>query len=173
MRFRVWFRRDRRRTFLAVLAVVATGVASWFLWPRSHPPSPPRADNVSRNYRACLLFAPGDHSAQRIVDAAWRGLQLTASTGLVNAQRFPVPKADVTSALPHFNSAIIRRCGVIVVAGSALAPATEMAAEQAKDQEFVIIGASVRLPNVTSVPGTQPDVVSAKVNAVVLDRAGG
>ncbi|WP_405864473.1 hypothetical protein OG407_38580 [Streptomyces sp. NBC_01515] len=115
----------------------------------------PRAANVSRNFRACLLVSPAGATDARLSQASWQGMQDAARSGRVNAQRFPAPTIDVKAALPYFNGAVQHHCELIVTVGTGMKPATEAAARANPHQEFVIIGATSARPRISAI--TAPD----------------
>ncbi|MER6081002.1 hypothetical protein [Streptomyces sp. NPDC001833] len=111
----------------------------------------PRAANVSRNFRACLLVSPAGATDARLSQASWQGMQDAARSGGVNAERFPAPTIDAKAALPYFNGAVQHHCGLIVTVGTGMRPATEAAARANPHQEFVIIGAASARPHISAI----------------------
>ncbi|MFJ9559155.1 hypothetical protein ACIRQQ_03820 [Streptomyces fuscichromogenes] len=111
----------------------------------------PRAANVSRNYRACLLVSPAGATDARLSQESWQGMQDAARSGEVNAERFPTPTIDAKAALPYFNGAVQHHCELIVTVGTGMKPATEAAARANPHQQFVIIGATSAHPHISAI----------------------
>ncbi|MEV5952391.1 hypothetical protein AB0M11_01200 [Streptomyces sp. NPDC051987] len=137
----------------------------------------PRAANVSRNFRACLLVSPAGATDARLSQASWRGMQDAARSGGVNAQRFPAPTVDAKAALPYFNGAVQHHCRLIVTVGTGMRPATEAAARANPHQEFVIIGAAPARPHIAAIaapddPGKDQaeEDLADKVSAFIAAR---
>ncbi|MCH5672356.1 hypothetical protein [Streptomyces gilvus] len=104
-------------------------------------PSAPRAANVSRNLRVCLLDTPANSTDAVLTRATWQGMQGAAATGKVNAQRYPDPTIDATGSLPYVNGAVQHQCGLIFAVGTGMRGATEAAAKANPRQQFVLVGA--------------------------------
>lgn len=152
-------------------AVLVAGVA-WYVWPEQPDMGRPTAvDDVSGNYRACLLPVEIDRKGASLAVAAWTGLQRAASTGTINAQQFPVPATDISTATAHLNGAISQRCGVMVTVGRALMPAVRKVAAKSTRQRFLVVGTTLNLPNVDSIAESDPEVVATRINARVLELA--
>ncbi|MEU9451359.1 hypothetical protein [Streptomyces sp. NPDC048277] len=137
----------------------------------------PRAANVSRNFRACLLVSPAGATDARLSQASWQGMQDAARSGGVNAERFPAPTVDAKAALPYFNGAVQHHCELIVTVGTGMRPATEAAARANPRQQFVIIGAASAQPRVSAIaapagPGKEQagKALAAQVSAFITDR---
>ncbi|WP_406441880.1 hypothetical protein OHB00_38370 [Streptomyces sp. NBC_00631] len=137
----------------------------------------PRAANVSRNFRACLLVSPAGATDARLSQASWQGMQDAARSGGVNAQRFEAPTIDAKAALPYINGAVQHHCGLIVTVGAGMRPATEAAARANPHQEFVIVGATSARPHVSAIaapddPGKDQAgrEVADKVSAFIAAR---
>jgi hypothetical protein len=163
-----WKWRYHLLSFVAIAAVAVT--VGIIVWPEGRRPAIV-ANNVSRNYRACLMVTPGDPETNELVEATWRGLQSAAATGRVNAERFPVPSADIPVALPYLNGAISRHCGVVVAVGAALLPAVRAVAKNAKDQQFLVVNGDLAMPNVTTINESGADAVMKKTRSYALERA--
>jgi hypothetical protein len=156
----------RRMTAVAAGAVLVVAGLVWFCWPaRDSPAAQPAVNNVAGNYRACLLSLTGDRAGASTTALVWKGLQKAAGGGRVNAQRIPVPAADVASATPYVNGAIGQGCDVVVVADQALLPAVRAAARKTQTGRFLVVGVGPGLPNVESVADAD------LINAWVLERA--
>ncbi|MCW2873009.1 hypothetical protein [Actinacidiphila oryziradicis] len=132
----------------------------------------PRADNVSRNFRACLLVSPANATDARLAKAAWEGMQDAAKSGHVNAQRFPTPTIDAKAALPYFNGTVQQHCGVIITVGTGMKPATEAAATANPHQEFAVVGAASTRPHISAIAASDSAKdLAGKVETFITRRA--
>ena len=159
----------RRRPVLvgggAVTAVVVVTLS--ILLTGNDAPSP-GADNVSRNFRACLLVSPTNATDAGLARAAWQGMQQAARAGHVNAQRFPTPTIDAKAALPYINGAVQRHCGLIIAVGAGMKPATEAAATANPHQRFALVGGASSHPRIAAVAATDGSKgLSAKVESLI------
>ncbi|MDV7219128.1 hypothetical protein [Streptomyces prunicolor] len=160
----------RRRPLLvgggAVTAVVVAVTLSLLLSGNDAPS--PRANNVSRNFRACLLVSPTNATDAGLARAAWQGMQRAAAAGHVNAQRFPTPTIDAKAALPYINGAVQQHCGLIIAVGTGMKPATEAAATANPHQRFALVGGASSHPRIASVAATDDSKgLSAKVESLI------
>ena len=167
----IWRPRRRVARYVggACLAILLTAVATAELLPR-HARG---VDNVSRNFRACLLTATADTTDAQTTQAVWAGLQQVAAAGHVNAERQPMTITDPARTLPYFNGLVQQRCDVIVSVGSAMAPAVQAAAAANGHQRFLIVGATSANHNVTSLPTLTPDATKARITALITAMAQG
>lgn len=166
-----------KRGLVVVGASTVLGVAVITgVWLNTDPERPAHepivANNVSGKFRVCLLTGPDDASDDPLVSATWKGIQSAVAEGRVNAQRFPVPKADIPAALPYVNGAVSQRCGLVVTVGRSLAPVVRVAAGQHQDEQFLTVGAKASRPNVTGISETEPDALAETVHSVITKRAG-
>lgn len=133
--------------------------------------SAPKAANVSRNLRACLLDSPAGATDAALARATWQGMRAAADTGKVNAERFPDPTIDAKAALPYVNGAVQHRCRLIFAVGTGMRAATEAAAKANPHQRFVLVGATSSRPGVSvitpsnGVPGAVADHVREFISA--------
>jgi basic membrane lipoprotein Med (substrate-binding protein (PBP1-ABC) superfamily) len=154
----------------ALAAIAAAVVAALALAGTGHPAVV--ANNVSRNFRACLLTDGADTADAQTIQAAWAGLQRASATGRVNAERLPLGTSDPTAALPYFNGAVQQHCGVIISVGTAIKPAVEKAAAANSGQRFILVGALSPRANITGIPPSDPAGVTEAVFADVTSAAG-
>ncbi|MFE4963398.1 hypothetical protein [Streptomyces sp. NPDC056660] len=161
----------------AAMAVVLLAVLSLTALLTGDRSDRPRAANVSRNFRACLLVSPAGATDARLSQVSWQGMQDAARSGGVNAQRFPTPTIDAEDALPYFNGAVQHHCELIVTVGTGMKAATEAAAHANPHQEFVIIGATSARPHISAIaapdnPGKEEagKELAEKVSAFIADR---
>jgi basic membrane lipoprotein Med (substrate-binding protein (PBP1-ABC) superfamily) len=149
------------RLWITVLtcAVVVTGLAIWIAT-RGDGTAHIKANNISRNFRACLLTDGRD--AQSSGDL-WAGMQEAARTTPVNAQRIVAPATTTASLVPYVNSMVARKCGLIIAAGPDLHDAVATAAQHNPHQEFLYTGNLIHLANVTSLPHPTRDSISTLV----------
>jgi basic membrane lipoprotein Med (substrate-binding protein (PBP1-ABC) superfamily) len=156
--------RNRRIALGAVVAVLV--IAPIVIWTTAD--DQPIANNVSRNFRACLLTATPDATDARTAQAVWTGLQKAASTGKVNSEHLPLTVVAPAAAQPYFNGAIAQHCGLVVSVGTAMAPAVEAAAAANPHQHFLLVGAPSTRPNIASltVPATKD--TAAEVTTYVM-----
>ncbi|MBO4256173.1 hypothetical protein [Streptomyces griseorubiginosus] len=163
----------RRRPALSstVLALaVVTAVVLAVVLPVG--PRAPRAANVSRNLRVCLLDTPANSTDAVLARATWQGMQDAAATGKVNAQRYPDPTIDATGSLPYINGAVQHHCGLIFAVGTGMRGATEAAAKANPRQRFVLVGAVSARPHVSAVTtaGGDSGAVADKVSEFISAR---
>ncbi|MFJ5535172.1 BMP family ABC transporter substrate-binding protein [Streptomyces sp. NPDC093261] len=145
----------------AVGALVAAGLLVWLAVALLTGPGTPKivANNISRNFRACLINGQQDASMAQPV---WSSLQKAASGAAVNAQHIQVPKGSTAASLPYVNSLVQRRCGLIISVGPELHDAVATAARHNPHQRFITMGPAVKLPNVRNFsPVDRPAVISA------------
>ena len=170
----------RRLILLSGLAAVLVALAVVFIVTRLSARPAVVANNVSRNFRVCLLTrtaGAADPTDAQTAQAVWAGLQQAAATGRVNAERLPIATADtaVATALPYFNGAVQQHCGLIVSVGAAMSPAVNAAAAAAANsgQKFLIVGAASNRGNVTGMPVLTAGATTAKVYSTVMDMTNG
>jgi hypothetical protein len=135
----------RLRVAVGVAAgVLVVGAVALFLLRRGDEEAAATpANNVSGNFRACLVRAANGAGGS----AAWDALRKAAATGRVNAQQFPVPvQGEVRAA--QLNGLIGVGCDVVVVADKVLIPAVGDVAAKAKTQRFLIVGKGASSGNV-------------------------
>jgi basic membrane lipoprotein Med (substrate-binding protein (PBP1-ABC) superfamily) len=153
---------DRSRTFwLSALAGTALtiGLLSWLAIAWLNRPQTPRitANNISRNFRACLITDQQDNDTSQI---AWAGIQDAARATPVNAQRITIPKTTSSSVqIPYINSAVQRNCGLIISIGTSLHAALETTAQHNPHQQFINAGQSIAQPNVRNISGVTPETI--------------
>ncbi|MEU6227584.1 hypothetical protein [Streptomyces sp. NPDC047042] len=151
---------------IAVAAALAVTLTVFLVTDNGTPR--PRADNVSRNFRACLLVSPAGATDAQLSRSTWQGMQEAAGTGHVNAQRFPTPTIDAKAALPYINGAVQQRCGVIIAVGSGMKPATEAAAAANPHQRFALVGAASSHPGIASITASDNSKdLPSKVKALI------
>jgi hypothetical protein len=139
-----WVVRRSRVITVSVVAALALGVASALLLRGGDDRAAvAHANDVSGNFRACLVDRPAAADASA---AAWQALQKAAATGRVNAQEFPVPAGG--GAAPYLNGVAGVGCNVVVVADKALTPAVSGVAAKAGQQRFLIVGKGTASGNV-------------------------
>lgn len=141
--------------------LVAAVLLAWLTIALSAGPRTPKivANNISRNFRACLINDQQDASAAWPV---WSALQKAASGAAINAQRIQVPKSSASAPLPYVNSLMQRNCGLIISVGPHLHDAVTTAAQHNPHQRFITVGPPIKLPNVRSFsPADKSAVISA------------
>lgn len=153
------------RIALGALAV-ALVIALIVIWETAD--RQPTANNVSRNFRACLLTATPDATDARTAQAVWTGLQQAASSGKVNSEHLPLTVVAPAAAQPYFNGAIAQHCGLVVSVGTAMAPAVEAAAAANPHQHFLLVGAPSTKPNIDSLPASATKDTAAEVKTFVM-----
>ncbi|MGW8329915.1 hypothetical protein ACWGLE_18680 [Streptomyces sp. NPDC055897] len=144
---------------------LVVAVVAWFI---SSAPDRPKvtANNISRNYRACLL---ADQANSQAASPIWSAMQDAAQTTAVNAQRITAPDGKAEVLLPYANSLIQRKCGVIIAVGDDLHDTINVTAQKNPHQEFVYIGSrTVAQHNVQS--RTKAD--QHEISSVIEARAG-
>jgi basic membrane lipoprotein Med (substrate-binding protein (PBP1-ABC) superfamily) len=145
----------------ATTTMVATGLLAWLVSALLAGPGTPKivANNISRNFRACLVNDQRDASMAQPV---WSSVQKAASGAAINAQHIQVPKGGTAASLPYVNSLVQRGCGLIISAGPHLHEVLTTVARNNPHQRFIAIGPSVELPNVRSFsPADRSAVISA------------
>lgn len=162
----------RRRPLLAglvaalLIAAVAVGLVLAL-----RPGDGFEADNVSRNYRACLIASPVGAAEAPLERSAWDGMLSAAGKGHVNAQRIAAPATTATVSLPVINGAMQRHCGLIVTVGEGMRGAAEKAAAAHPGQHFAFVGvagaASRPYPNLTAIDGARPKQVAGRLVALI------
>lgn len=149
--------RDKSSRFWLVTTASATTVAgigaalALILIGSDTHPRHVMANNISRNFRACLVTSdPGSPAAQ----AGWAGLRAAANSGPVNSQRIITPPSATTTEalLPYLESLVQRKCGLIIGAGPHLNAAVTAAAAKNPHQHFLIASTASKSPNVTALP---------------------
>ncbi|MEU3535742.1 BMP family ABC transporter substrate-binding protein [Streptomyces murinus] len=156
---------DRPRKVWLAAAAGALAVIGLLAWLALTLPTGPRApkvvaNNISRNFRTCLINSQRDASVAQTV---WSALQKGADSAAINAQHITIPRSSTTArALPYVNSLVQHHCGLVVSVGPSLHDAVTTAARNNPHQKFIAIGASIELPNVqTFSPADQSAAVSA------------
>jgi basic membrane lipoprotein Med (substrate-binding protein (PBP1-ABC) superfamily) len=139
---------------LAAVGALTLLAAMWFGGPHA-----PRivANNISRNFRACLI---SDSNGAAGALSAWAGMQQATHTAPINAQRIQTPTATTPTALPYINSLVQRHCGLIISAGTDLHDAVDTAAQHNPHQRFINIGPPIQQPNVQNLPTATPSLIS-------------
>lgn len=142
-------------------ALVATGLLTWLAVALLTGPRTPKivANNISRNFRACLVNGQQDASMAQPI---WSSLQKAASGAAINAQHIQVPKGSTAASLPYVNSLVQRKCGLIISVGPELHDAVATAARHNPHQRFITMGPAVKLSNVRNYsPADRSAVISA------------
>ncbi|GHF41515.1 hypothetical protein GCM10010359_50210 [Streptomyces morookaense] len=158
--------RSHRRAWIAVL-ICAAVIAGLVIWIAGSGDDTPRikANNISRNFRACLLTDTSDAAATAPL---WSGMQDAARTTPVNAQRIVAPTTTTPDLVPYVNSLVSRKCGLIIAAGINLHDAVATAAQHNPHQQFLYTGnpTPIHAANVTPLlPPTREAVSSAVQSA--------
>jgi hypothetical protein len=156
----------RQKILLSAGAAVVVAGLVWLGWPTEEPAPLAPVNNVAGNYRACLL-SPIGIDVPPSASQVWTGLQEAAAGGRVNAQQFPVPGSGAATVAPYVNGVVGQGCDVVVAADQSLVPAVEAAAKRVTEQRFLLVGVSLDLPNVATVP------TAGDVSGWVVQRAGG
>ncbi|MFF3920171.1 hypothetical protein ACFYZB_43505 [Streptomyces sp. NPDC001852] len=168
--FRLHHRPRRVRLIAAAGALVATGLLAWLAVALLTGPQTPKivANNISRNFRACLV---NDQQDATMAQPVWSSLQNAASGAAINAQRIQVPKGSTAASLPYVNSLVQRKCGLIISVGPGLHEAVATAAQHNPHQRFITMGPSVKLPNVRSYSPTDRSAVISAVQQAARPRS--
>ncbi|MCE3033689.1 hypothetical protein [Streptomyces sp. CMSTAAHL-2] len=153
----------------AIGTLVTTGLLVWISVAMLTAPRTPKvvANNISRNFRACLV---NDQQDAAMAQPVWSSLQNAASGAAINAQHIQVPKDAKTASLPYINSLVQRKCGLIISVGPGLQQAMITAARNNPHQRFITMGPSVKLPNVHSFPPTDRSAVISAVQQASRPR---
>ncbi|WP_146067959.1 hypothetical protein [Streptomyces sp. Ru72] len=154
-------RSPKARLLAAASALAAVGLLAWLAVALLTDHRTPKvvADNISRNFRVCLINGQHDSDTARTV---WSALQKSASGAAINAEHIQVPNSGTTASLPYINSLVQRHCGLIISVGPDLHNAVTAAARHNPHQQFITIGPSIKRPNVqTFSPADQPAIISA------------
>lgn len=175
----MFLRSGRRRwwAFGVTVAVVGlVGGVAWLLRPSGGSAyDPPSRTRQYVAFTACLLTGPAglaDASAR----AVWSGMEAasSATSAQVSYLSVPVGEADtVGAATPLVNTMVEQRCGLIVAVGSAEVAAVQGVAAQHAASRFALVGGGSPAGNVVVLPTVGVSSVSARVQTVVRDAAGG
>ncbi|MEU9243755.1 BMP family ABC transporter substrate-binding protein [Streptomyces sp. NPDC048385] len=141
--------------------LVVTGLLAWLAIALLTPPRAPKvvANNISRNFRACLI---NDQHDSAMAQSVWSSLQQATSGAAVNAQHLEIPKSGTAASLPYINSLVQRHCGLIISVGPDLHDAVTTAARHNPHQRFIIVGSPIKLANVRSFsPAARAAVIRA------------
>ena len=126
------------------------------------------ANNVSRNYRACLMNDASDTADASTAQAAWAGLQKAAASGHVNAERLLLGGTTPEAAAPYLNGAVEQHCGLIVAVGGGMASAVDHSATSNTHQEFLLVGGSSTRSNVRTIAAASPANVTSATYSLVM-----
>lgn len=149
---------------LATGICVTTGIALW-IFSSNTDETKVHANNISRNFRACLLT--DQHNTQTAAPI-WAALQDAAQTTPVNAQRIVAEGDSTASFTPYANSLTQRKCGLIVTVGDDLHDTVTSTAQHNPHQEFLYIGNQpIPLTNVQNI--SKP--TTAEVSKLVQTKA--
>lgn len=152
-----FLRTGRGQLITAGVAVCAVAAAVGIVVVSGSGPSKAAADNnVSRNYRVCLMTDATDTADASTTQAAWAGLQKAATSGHVNAERLMLGGTTPEAAAPYLNGAVQQHCGLIVAVGGGMASAIDHSATSNGHQEFLLVGGSATLSNVRTIPAAAP-----------------
>lgn len=163
------FLRTRRGRLTAGAAVCVAGAAVGLLIASGgSSPKTLTADNVSRNYRVCLMNDAADTADASTARAAWAGLEKAAASGRVNAERLLLGGTTATAAAPYLNGAVLQHCGLIVVVGGGMEWAIDRSATSNAHQEFLLVGGSSTRSNVRAIAaGTPVDITNSTYSLVM------
>lgn len=165
-------RTRRGQVILGVTACAVAGVAICFaLWGR-HTSNTPAYNNVSQNYRVCMMTDASDTADASAAQATWAGLQKAASSGRVNAERLALGGVTTAAAAPYINGAVQEHCGLIVAAGGDVAAAIRSSATADTHQEFLLVGGESTQRNVRTIPAGTPSTITSSTYSLVADLAG-
>ncbi|WP_143070933.1 hypothetical protein [Streptomyces malaysiense] len=167
--FRLHHRPRRVRLAAGAGALVATGLLAWISVALLTSPHTPKivANNISRNFRACLV---NDQQDAAMAQPVWSSLQSAAAGAAINAQHVQIPTGGTAASLPYVNSLVQRKCGLIISVGPGLHQAVTTAARHNPHQRFITMGPSVKLPNVRSFSPTDRSAVISAVQQAARPR---
>ncbi|WP_369387250.1 hypothetical protein AB5J72_06215 [Streptomyces sp. CG1] len=120
------------------------------------------ANNISRNFRACLFT---DQRNVQTAQPVWTGMQAAARTTPVNAQRIVAPNGTTNDLLPYANSLVQRKCGLILAIGADLHDTVRTAAQHNPHQHFLYTGKPIPLSNVQQLGKPTADTAKSLVTA--------
>lgn len=165
----------KRRVVLGAAACVLAGSIAAVIVVESGSGRPASADNVSRNYRVCLLSETRTGASTppaAAIEATWAGLQRAASSGKVNAERLPLSGSSIPDASPYFNGALQQHCGLIVSVGPDLATAVDASAATHRSQQYLLVGGSSSRSNVHTIGLGDPTAITSQTYSMVMSLAG-
>lgn len=131
---------------------IAAGLAVWVVvsWLSGSHTHRIVANNISRNFRACLITDQQDTTAAQ---SAWAGIQDAARSIPVNAQRLTVSSTTTAPLIPYVNSLVQRKCGLIISVDATLHAAVATSAQHNPHQQFLNTSQQpISLPNVRNLP---------------------
>ncbi|MCQ4082299.1 hypothetical protein NGB36_17220 [Streptomyces sp. RB6PN25] len=155
--------RPRQARLTAALgALITVGLLTWLAFSVLTGPQTPRivANNVSRNFRTCLI---NDQHDAAMTPSVWSAVQEAAQGAAINAQHIVVPDTGNAAPLPYVNSLMQRHCGLIISVGPDLHDAIVTAAQHNPRQQFVSIGQPIKLPNMHSFSSASQSTISSMV----------
>lgn len=161
-------RKPLQRWLLAAAAVVCTGVGVWLiLMPGPGTgPAPVAYDNVSRNYKTCLL----DTSATPAADPTWPAIQRAAQGRPINAQHVTAPAGSDEQLAPYANQLVAQHCDLIITNGTELTGTAAKLGTANPALPLITIGAKTGLPNATALTATTKDNADTLIR-LIIDRA--
>jgi basic membrane lipoprotein Med (substrate-binding protein (PBP1-ABC) superfamily) len=163
------FLRTRRGQLAAGVVVCVVGAAVGILVVSGGGSSKTvTADNVSRNYRVCLMNDASDTADANTTQAAWAGLEKAAASGHVNAERLMLGGTTPAAAAPYINGAVLQHCGLIVAIGGRMESAISHSATSNAHQEFLLVGGSSTQSNVRTITAATPANVTSSTYSLVM-----
>lgn len=166
-----WMALTIRQRRLGTAAAGALIIAVIMLGVLAPSDEAPRARQY-RSAKACLLTGSqgiGDEKAAPI----WAGMQRASLRSQVKVQYLAVTGPEsVAAARPFLGALVNLKCDLILAGGSMPATAVDSAANDFRENKFVVVGVTSGHPNVTGISAAGSKV-SEEVEQVVLRSIGG
>lgn len=153
-----WIRGHRIVSAGALVGVVAALVVAVVLV-QPAAPRPVVYDNISGNFKVCLIAMADTASTNTVHDAVRAAQRQTP----INAQTITVPDDTAARLAPYTNSLVAMRCQLIIAADQRLRGTVASSARQHPGQQFLYVGSAIELPNVHSTPVTNPATITGLV----------
>ena len=127
--------------------------------------SEPRARQYT-DFKSCLLT---DHKgiSEKPASLVWDGMQHASLKTLSKVQYLTNTEVKSTNAFPYIGTLIQTHCNLIIAVGKSQTAAVESTARSHPRVRFVVVGATVHSPNVTSI-GADPGDLPNRISEIII-----
>lgn len=126
----------------------------------------PRARQYT-SFKSCLL-TDSKGIAQEPASFVWDGMQRASLETLSKVQYLANTEVKSTNALPYLGTLLQTRCNLIIAVGKTQTAAVATSAPSHPRIRFVVVGAAVNSPNVTSLDANPVDLPN-QVAELIID----
>lgn len=131
--------RNRRALGYAIagaVVLIAAIVTIVIITSQPAPTRPAAYNNISRNFKTCLLTTTADTA---LTATDWAAIQTATQNRPINAQHLVAPTGPTETLIPYLNSLLALHCQLIISAGTDLTATLTTVAKNHPQQRFANI----------------------------------